>query len=259
MKLPVFKTLGTTFAFSLRHFTPFYLMCLLVGMPSFLYLFLSGQIQLGVFPSHMGWRGDLLTGLEIVLAAVVSAIMVWTLVRDRRNESWTVVPAIGDALKRLPTIMGVGVTFAVGSIVFSIVTEGAGLLHPLVAIILTLAMIVLALIFVVAMPCAAVENAGVADCFSRSLSLTSGSRLRIILIFILLGLPLGLAIYVFFRVALMIMQPDPQQMESLSITCLFLVSPALHVLLIAAPVAIHEQLSELKGDLEFGETAAVFD
>lgn len=259
MKLRVFETLETTLRFSLRHFLAFYLLCLLAGMPSFLYVLYSGQSQPGLSLFNMGWKGDLLTGFEIVLRACVSATMVWTLVRDRRNESWTVIPAISDALGRLPTILGVGLSFGVGSIALSILTELAGRLQPLGTIISFLATIVLALMFIVAMPRAAVGNGGVVDCFSRSISLTAGSRLRIMLVFVLLGLPLGLAIYIVFMIGLTVVQPYPQQLESLLNALIFLASPVLYVFLIAAPVAIHEQLAEMKDGMEFGEAAAVFD
>lgn len=255
MKLGVFKAVGTTYVFGLRHFPAFYLLCLLADLPSILYGFLSGHNGVVQFAAAKGWESDLLAAVEFVPTAFVTAVMVWALIRDRQGESWTVVAALRDAFERTPTILGVGVTFAVGIALLSVFHGVLTEIHPAAAIGLSIGMMFLWLYFAVALPCAAVDNDGVMDCFTRSFALTQGSRLRILLVYILICVPMGIAIGIFFFIVL----PGPEHLEHLPLSWLSFSAPALSLFFLTAQVAIHEQLAELGEGIEFSNTAAVFD
>ncbi len=255
MKLGVFKAVGTTYFLGLRHLPAFYLLCGLTLLPRYVYSLMSGHSELGQVLATAGWQNDLLTVVETVLGAFVAAVMVWTLIRDRQEESWTVFTALGDAFERTPTILGVAIVFAVGSTVLTVVMDVLGEVMPLAALVPMLIALVLALVLALVFPCAAVDNDGVLDCFVRSAALTSGSRLRILLVYFLVSIPLVLVALIYFLIA----QPDPTQMESLPLSLLFLGGPLLSLFPMAAQVAMHEQLAELEDGLEFSETVAVFD
>ena len=255
MKLGVFRAVGTTYTFGLRHFPAFYLLCLLAGLPSIIYAVASGQTNIGQFLAMQGWARDLTTALEILLTGFVTAVMGWTLIRDRQDESWTIFAALRDALERSPTIIGVGVVLAVATTILSTTIDVLAEVSPLAVFIPMLIACVLSLIFAVVLPCAAIDNEGVVDCFGSSAALTQGSRWRIFAVYFLIGIPLVIAMAVF----LLVVQPGAQGFDGLPITWLFLGAPALNLFLIAGSVAIHEQLAELEDGVVLGDTAAVFD
>ena len=255
MKLPVFRTVGTTFTFGLRHFPAFYLLCLLTSLPTFVYGLVRGQNDIGEVVVPQRWESDLLTFVELVFSAFVVAVMAWTLIRDRQGESGTVLAALGDTLERAPTILGAGVVFAVGSTLLSVFSDILSQIYPAAAIGLSVGMIFLGLYLAVVLPCAAVDNGGVMDCFSRSIALTQGSRLRILLVYAFVCIPLFIAIFIFVT----IMQPRPGEFEQLPFTWVIFGLPALMPFLLTAQVAMHEHLAELNDGVEFSTTAAVFD
>ncbi|MGD1879540.1 MAG: hypothetical protein ACFB13_18820 [Kiloniellaceae bacterium] len=255
MKLPVFRTVGTTFVFGLRHFPVFYLLCLLISLPSILYCLLTGQSEFGQLLAVEGWKGDLLRAVETVLSAFVTAVMVWTLMRDRQGEGGTAIAALRDAFERTPTILGVGVAFAVGTTLFSVLRDVLTEIHPGGGIGLSVAMMFVGLYFAVAVPCAAVDSNGVMDCFSRSVNLTQGSRLRILLTYCLVCIPLVIAIFIFF----VIMDPGSERIEGLPVAWFFFGGPGLYIFFLTAQVAMHENLAGLEDGMAVGETAAVFD
>ena len=254
MKLGIFKTLGTTFAFSLRHFLVLYVLCLLVWLPRYAYSLFSGERFDDQLFAEASWENDLLGGLEIMITGFVTAVMVRALLRDRQSEKGTVFAGTRDALEELPTILGVSLCIAIVVTMLSVATDILGEIEPLAALAPGVIAVVLALVFAVAVPCAAVDNEGVMDCFQRSAQLTAGSRLRIAVVYSLLMIPLilgGWAVFTVFNVDTSLTRPPA--------IFVFLGGPVLHIFLIAAPVVIHEKLAGLDEGLEIGETAAVFD
>jgi len=261
MKLGVFKAVWTTFFFGLRHFPAFYLLCLLVNLPVLLYIALSGKNELWQVMAVEGWENDLLTGTQIVLGTIATAVMVWTLIHDRQDESWTVLPALRDAFERMPMVLGVGITIAIGTTLLSVVTDVLREVAPLAAIAPLLIVSILSLIFALAMPCAAFDGDGVIDCFGRSAQLTLGSRWRIFATYFLVSVVLGIVMCAAALLVITVVQqaPDREDLKRLPAFWIFLGSPALNLFFLTATVAMHEQLAELEDGLEFGETAAVFD
>jgi hypothetical protein len=255
MKLGVFKAVGTTYSLGLRHFPAFYLLCLLAGLPSVIYAALSGQGNIGQYLAMQGWERDLTTAVEILLTGFVTAAMVWTLIRDRQGESRTIFAALRDTLERSASIISVGVVFAVVTTVLTTTMDVLAEVAPLAVFIPMLIAFVLSVIFAVAMPCAAMDNDGVVDCFGSSAALTKGSRLRIIAVFFLITIPLVIAVAVF----LLVVQPAAAGFDGLPIAWLFLGAPAMNLFLMTGTVAIHEQLAELDDGVMLRETAAVFD
>jgi hypothetical protein len=254
MKLGVFSTVGTTLFFGLRHLPAFYLLCVLIYAPRYLYFSLTGRSLEEAFESGAGWDNDLFGAVEILLMGMVTSVMVWTLVRDRQGESWTVFAALRDAAGRLPMVLGVACCIAVGITLLTVAMDVAGAVAPLAAVIPIVAMVVLALVFAVAMPCAAVDGEGIIECFTQSAQLTSGSRWRIGAVYLLLVVPMiVLAVICFFIFGV------DSQMDEPPAAFIFLGGPLFEVFMIAAPVVIYEQLAGLDSGVAFGETAAVFD
>lgn len=254
MTLRVFATLGRTFVFGLRHFPAFFLLCLLANLPTVLYGLLRPESFQAAMMEGAGWETDLVTAAEVMLLGLVTAVMVHTRLRDQQGESWTVLPAIGDTVEYLPTILGVSFCIAVGVTLLSVLTEVLATITPILALIPVLIMIVLTLIFTVVMPCAALDNGGVADCFGQSAALSQGSRLRIIAVYILFLIPVAIA----GGVLIAVFAPGMERAELPASTYLFLV-PIGNVFFFALPVIMHEQLAGLDEGVELAETAAVFD
>ena len=253
MKLAVFGTLATTFIFGLRHFPAFYLLCLLTSVPRYLYGALSGRSLEDQLVTPATWGDDLLTAVEVLLAGLVTAVMVWTLIRDQGGERWTVLPAFQDVFEHLPMILGVGGCVALVSMLLSVMFDLALALAPLAIIAPALLIAVLALVFAVLLPCAAVSESGILECFTESAELTAGSRLRILMLYVLVSVPLVIVSFL----ALVILQPDAR--TGLPAEWAFLGMAALNVFLYATPVAIHNALAEPDGGDVLAETAAVFD
>ncbi|MEO3431312.1 hypothetical protein AAFN88_20820 [Pelagibius sp. CAU 1746] len=249
MKLGVIKAVGRCYGFGLRHLPVFYLLCLLVGAPRYL---LSETAK----PT---WQVSVVVSFfEILLAAMVTGIMVWTMIRDRRGESWTVVPSIGDAFGRAPMILGVAFVIAGVSLGFGGLGYYLGTLHPFAAAAPSVVMFVLKIIFCVAIPCAAVSKGGVFDTLWQSARLSAGSRLRILAVYALTLLPFGIIAVI----AVALLPADARadlQAGNLPMLWILLGGSIGSAFLYPVPVAIHEQLAELDDRLPLGKTAAVFD
>lgn len=249
MKFAVWKATVRSYGFGLRHLPAFYLLCLLVGLPR----------QLFSQTGQQGWPAVMLvTFFEVLIACMVVGIMVWTMVRDRRGESWTVLPAIGDAFQRAPMILGVAIVIAAVSLAFGGLGMYLATLHPFAAAVPSVAMFILKLIFCVAIPCAAVSDGGVFEALWQSARLSAGSRLRILCVYILMTLPFG----VVAALAVALLPADVMadlQSGDLPMLWILLAGSIGSALLYPVPVAIHEQLAELEEGLPHGETAAIFD
>jgi hypothetical protein len=252
MKLAVFRSVGTTFVFGLRHFPAFFLLSLLVYLPSLIYMAVSGKSEIGQFMLIDSWQNDLLTGVEMMLGAFVTAVMVWTLLHDRQGEGWAVLAGLREACARLPMVLGVGFVFAVVMTMTIMAMEVLGEIAPVAALLPMLVIVVLSLVFAVTLPAAAMEEEGVIECIVRSAALTGGSRLRI---------PLAIAMGISIVVVLtyVVVPPDMEAFASLPMFWVLVGASVFNVFLFAAPVAFHEQLAELDDGIEMGETAAVFD
>jgi hypothetical protein len=261
MKLAVFRSVGTTFVFGLRHFPAFFLLSLLVYLPSLIYMAVSGKSEIGQFMLIDSWQNDLLTGVEMMLGAFVTAVMVWTLLHDRQGEGWAVLAGLREACARLPMVLGVGFVFAVVMTMTIMAMEVLGEIAPVAALLPMLVIVVLSLVFAVTLPAAAMEEEGVIECIVRSAALTGGSRLRIFAAYLLVGIPLAIAMGISIVVVLtyVVVPPDMEAFASLPMFWVLVGASVFNVFLFAAPVAFHEQLAELDDGIEMGETAAVFD
>jgi len=249
MKLSIWKAAVRSYGFGLRHLPIFSLLCLLVGAPRYLY----GQLPTAT------WQTALLVHFfEVLLAAMVTGIMVWTMIRDRRGERWTALPAIGDAFQRTPMILGVAIVIATVVLGLSGLGLYLGTLHPFASAAPSVILFILKLIFCVAIPCAAVSESGVFDTLWQSARLSAGSRLRILAVYVLTLLPFG----IIAGIALALSPADVQadlQAGNLPMLWIFVGGALGNAVLFTVPVAIHEQLAALEERLPLGETAAVFD
>ncbi|MEO3431313.1 hypothetical protein AAFN88_20825 [Pelagibius sp. CAU 1746] len=254
MTLRVFATLGRTVVFGLRHFPAFLLLCLLANLPTSLYGLLRPEDFQAAMLEGESWETDLVTGLEVMLLGLVTAIMVHTRLRDQQGESWTVLPAIGDTVEYLPAVLGVSFCISVGVTLISVLVAVLAEIAPILAFAPLLIMAVLTLIFAVVMPCAALHDGGVVDCFGQSASLAQGSRLRIVAIYVLFLIPVGIA----GAVLIGVYAPGMERAELPASAYLYLL-PFGNVFFFALPVIMHEQLAGLDDGVELSETAAVFD
>lgn len=249
MKLAVWKATVRSYGFGLRHLPAFYLLCLLVGAPRLLF------VQTG----QQGWQAAMLmTFFEVLIACMVVGIMMWTMIRDRRGEAWTVLPAIGDAFQRAPMILGVAIVIAAVTLAFGEVGTYLAMLHPFGAVVPSVAMFILKLIFCVAIPCVAVSEGGVFEALWQSARLSAGSRLRILCVYILMTLPFGIVA----AIAVALLPADAMadmQGGNLPMLWILLAGSVGSAFLYPVSVAIHEQLADLEEGLPQGETAAIFD
>lgn len=250
MKLPVFRTVGATLIFSLRHFPAFYLLSLLTALPTYL----LGSSALDPAGSSGTWRGDLAGAGEVMLAGVATAVMMWTRIRDQQGERWTVFAALRDALEHLPTVLGVGAIVAIVTTVISLMYEVLGTVTASAVVAPIGATLYLSVIFAVVMPHAAVDDAGPLESIGQSATLTAGSRFRILGTYILLGVPVGLLVFV---LCFTIFDGMPGN-HVLPLMLLF-GSSMLNVFFLPLPVLLYEQLAGLEDGMPLGETAAVFD
>ena len=210
MRLGIAKAIVTTLGFGLRHFVAFFVLGLLGGLPTYLHSFLPREsmgIQPGPnwpseleFPESLRnftaprprWETDFaIPMIETLLFCIAVAVAAQTLLGDRRGKDWAVFSGLGNVFRRAPAILGVGMVLAVTTSIAQVVMEAV----PLAAFLIAPLAVFAGLVFFVAVPCAAVENAGTIYCFERSAELTSGSRWRILGVFILSILPLFAGIF----------------------------------------------------------------
>lgn len=210
-QLGILPVVSGALGFSLRHIVAFFLLGLLVNLPTYLHSFLPREV-LNVGPGPNWPEGQavpelLLLGwelprarwetefaiplIEMMLLGIAAAVMTQTRLRDRRGEDWTVFPALAGTLRHWWTVLGVGVLCGVASAGTQYMSD----LIPLTAFLLVPLFLAAALMLCTVMPCAAVFNVGVIDCLERGAELTDGSRLRILAIYVLLiAIALGVAI-----------------------------------------------------------------
>ncbi len=259
MKLSVTKPISTTLSFCLRHAVGFYLLGLLVNLPSYLYSLSLGADPFGAVSARPWWEENIaLTGVEALLGGFVMAVMTRTLQHDRRNENWSILPSLGESFRRLPGVCGTALAFAV-------ITDGGFLLAESLerfSIFVTLAGMVFvvwwAVICSVAVPVAASDErdafGGVLACLQRSAELTKGSRWRIVAIFLLSALPLiAVAVGAVFVVS------GDFAVDGISPLWILLLGAVFNAFFFALPVVVYEALVILKEGPAVQDTAAVFD
>lgn len=268
MKLNIADSLAEAMRFSIHHAVPFYLLALVVGLPRYLHSFLpqetqrltlpGGQFHTQVLPRPW-WETDLAVPvMQALLLGVMVAIMVHTRRRDRWGEVRSALPNFVDAAPCLPTVIAVSLAI---ELVSRVITAGSTLLGEFIGpagfiFMLPLMALLLAfyLVYCVAIPCAAADNAGVLEAFRRSAALTAGSRGRLFGLFVVVFLPLLAviaAVVWLFRSAIFSGGfPD---------LGLWLVGAALGVYFSAVIVVLHEALLTLKEGAGGGTLATVFD
>lgn len=244
MKLSVYRTVGTTFTFSLRHFPAFYLLILLVGVPQYIY----SQVPC---PE---WQASVVSsGAELLISGLVVALMTAVLHRDRRGESRTLLPSISDTLARSATVLGVIVLMAVYVVGLIFLGDVLSTLHPQAPMAVLVVHFILFAFICMAVPCAAVETRGVLDCFRRSVNLSAGSRLRILATYFLTLAPLVIA-----WTALVVFGEE-LPFEGLWEILFFFGLAVFSVFPFALPAVIYASLAGPEDDVSFAAPAAVFD
>ncbi len=210
-RLEISNSIVGALGFGLRHVVAFFVLGLLPGLPKYLHSFLPRE-DLGprlqevwpqgqTFPEGMRsfllrrpeWETEFAVPLaETFLFGIALAVVVQTLAGDRRGAAWAVFSALGGVLRHLPTVLGV-------SLICALVLATANYLSaviPYAALPLGLFALFLCVVFCVVIPCAAVENYGMADCIEYSAELSKGSRWRIVAVFALSFLPIFGAVFV---------------------------------------------------------------
>ena len=210
-RLGISKVIVGTLGFSLRHIVAFFLLGLLVNLPTYLHSLLPREVVRvdpgaelpegfeipepllkGIELPRAGWETAFaIPVIETVLFGFAVGIITQTLLRDRRGEDWTVFAGLVGVLRNFWTVLGVGVLCGLASgtglyIIYSV---------PVAAVVLIPLFLIAALILCPVMPCAVVQNLGVIDCFERGAALTAGSRLRIAAIYLLIvAIAFGIAV-----------------------------------------------------------------
>lgn len=253
MKLSVNKAITGALGFSLRHAVPFYLLGLGVSLPSYLHSFLPREIVPGV--PRPWWETELaVPAIEAILGGIMIAIMVHGLRGDRRGERLTVWAGLATVAPRLPTVIAVSLVVDLGVTLIMAAADSLVASALVIAAPMVILGLFLWLVFCVAVPCAAVDNAGIIHCLERSVALTAGSRPRIIAVFLLSILP------VFAVAAAAILLSEGRfSAESLSPLWIWLVTAAAEVYAAALVVVLHEALVILKDGAGAGTLATVFD
>jgi hypothetical protein len=244
MKLHVIGTVGTVYAFGLRHFPAFYPLVVLAGVPQYIY----SQVPCPEWEARF-----VAAGAEMLVSGAFVALMAATLKRDRRGESRTVLPSIGDTLARSPTVLGVTILMAIYIVGLLFVGDALNTLHPQAPIAVLAVHFIVFAFLCMAVPCAAVETRGVLDCFRRSVKLSAGSRLRILATYFLALVPLAIA-----WTALVVFGTD-LPIEGLWEILFFFGLPAFSVFPFAFPAVVHASLITPKDDVSFATPEAVFD
>ncbi|WP_299399856.1 hypothetical protein [Pelagibius sp.] len=263
----IFGALG----FGLRHVVAFFVLGLLPGLPKYLHSFLPRE-DLGAqlqevwpqgqaFPEGMRsfllprpeWETEFAVPLaETFLFGIALAVVVQTLAGDRRGATWSVFSALGAVLRHLPTVLGVSLVCALALATANYLSA----VIPYAALPLGLFALFLSVVFCVVIPCAAVENHGMADCIEYSAELSNGSRWRIVAVFVLSFLPIfgvGFATALVLQYAFDVRSLDIAPHWRLVGGALF----AVYFLPLMA--VIHEALVALKEGPDPGAAAAVFD
>jgi hypothetical protein len=140
----------------------FFVLSLVAHTPVYLVI---ASAHLGLIGGRGIWSRVLMAGLGLVCASITSGVIACSVVRELRRQSFTIGQAIGAALRRLPSVIGVSVAAATLTAVAGIAVLIPGL--------------VLFCMCYVAAPACAVEGAGVRASLSRSIDLTRGCRWQV--------------------------------------------------------------------------------
>ncbi|MEO3431314.1 hypothetical protein AAFN88_20830 [Pelagibius sp. CAU 1746] len=259
MKLSVAKSITGTLSFCLRHAVGFYLLGLLVNLPSYLYslLVLDGSFDLA--GARPWWEENIaLAVIESLLGGFVIAVMTRTLLHDRLGEDWSMLAGLAESFTRLPRVCG-------AALVFSIIVEGGLLLAEFLGLFSAIAALAgmgvvvwWAVILSVAVPVAALDDGdfqgAIFHSLERSGELTKGSRWRIAAIFVLPGLPLiGAAAAFVLAVGADFVIEDFPPLWSL------LAGAIANAFFFALPAVVHEALVTLQEGPAAQKMAMVFD
>jgi len=267
MKFDITGSIAEALRFSLHHVVPFYLLGLVAGLPAYLHSFLQQEARTldlpgggrEIFLPRPWWETDLaVPAIEAVLFGIMAAIMVHMRQRDRRGEPGTVLAGLADAAPCLPTVAAVSLTIMLAEALMTVGGTFLGEFIGTVGFILFLPLLALLfflyLVFCVALPSAAVDNAGVINAFRRSAALTAGSRGRLFGLFVILLLPLMVVI-----AAVVMLFRDVIFSGGFPALELWLIGAALVVYFNALIVVIHEALVALNEGAGAGTLATVFD
>lgn len=267
MKLNITGSIAEALRFSLHHAVPFYFLGLVTGLPAYLHSFLPQEVRTldlpggarEIFLPRPWWETDLaVPAIQAVLVGIMVAIIVHMRQRDRRGEPGSVLAGLADAAPCLPTVVAVSLTFMLAEALMKVGGAFLGEIIGTVGFIFFLPLLALLffayLVFCVALPSAAVDNAGVINAFRRSAALTAGSRGRLFSLFVILLLPFMVviaAVVMFFRDA--IFSGGFPALE------VWLIGAAVIVYSGALVVVLHEALVALKAGAGAGTLATVFD
>lgn len=271
-RLGISEVIIGTLGFSLRHIVAFFLLGLLVNLPTYLHSLLPRKVLRvgpggelpegwevpeplveGIEMPRAGWETAFaIPVIEMVLFGFAVGIIAQTLLRDRRGENWTVFAGLVEVRRKFWTILGVGVLCGLASGTVLLVVD----LIPVTVVALIPLYLIAALILCPVMPCAAIQNLGVIDCFDRSAELTAGSRLRILAVYLLIAaITVGIAAVAFgiIKYGSQMGGYKPSHLSS------WIVSALGSVYFLPLLAVIHEALVALKGGSDASASPEVFD
>lgn len=259
MRLSVTKSITGTLSFCLHHAVGFFLLGLLVNLPSFLHSLLIIGGTFSAAEARPWWEENMaLTAIEALIGGFVIAVMARALMHDRRGEDWSILPSLGEAFKRLPRVCGV-------ALVFALITDGGLLLAEFLerlSVLVSLAAVVFvvwcAVICCVAVPVAALDDGdtlgGISYSLERSAELTKGSRWRLLAVFVLPALP-----FLAVVVAAVFAMGGKVAVEEIDPLWSLLAGAVFNAYFLALPVVVHEALVTLQEGPGARDTAEVFD
>lgn len=180
------EALGQGFGIWFRNFPAFMVLAVLVYAPLIAY---TAFVASGTLTEESAALSTyrLVSGLaQLPLNILVGAAVLYGAIQQMCGRPARILASIGVGLRRLPSVLGVGLLsgLAVGVWLLVAFVPGGDLLLPLALV----PCLVLACMFYVAVPAALIERPGLLGALRRSRQLTEGHKTRVLAVVVVLGI-----------------------------------------------------------------------
>ena len=238
--------LGSGFRVLFRNIVPFWVICVIVMAPAFVFVLAGGAgSQVAIWQS--GARGIVVLILDALLTYAAMAALVYGTVQELRGQTISMGPCIRRGLALMLPVLGV--------MILTVVIVALGF------VLLVIPGIILYTMLWVAVPAAVVEQPGVFASLSRSAELTKGFRWQILgIVVLLLLLEFAATFVVLFLVPMAFVAIGFEGWAWMSFIAVDWAMQAFFTALTAVMGAVaYHDLRVAKEGLDTEQIAAVFD
>lgn len=186
LQFSIGNALSRSFSIWLKNIVPFTVLAALVYAPVILYTaYAVSDLSPDNVQSRFASWVLVLFASGLILDIIASAVVIYGVIQHIRGEKAGIIDCLLVGLKRLPSVLGAGLT--AGSLVFisaALIVAG----YPLAGYLFLIPGLVVFIVFYVAVPVAVVERKGLIESLQRGKHLTDNYKVSIFGILFLLGI-----------------------------------------------------------------------